>query len=70
MKVVLVIIDVEGVKSLTIVFTSYVDVIGRASYLVILLTLYIKVVLVVDLVSIGLLGTKSLEVLDTRLLVI
>jgi hypothetical protein len=50
------------------VFTSCIDTISRVSCLTVPLVLYIKVVLVVELVGAGLLDARSLIVLGRGLL--
>jgi hypothetical protein len=61
--------DVISAELLDVVFTSYVDTIGEASCLVVLLALYVKTVLI-NVVSIGLLGARSLVALITGFLAV
>jgi hypothetical protein len=68
-KGLLAIISVISAESLNIVFISCVNAIGGASCLAILLSLYVKAALV-NIVSTGLLGARSLVVLGIGLLAI
>ena len=62
--------DNRGIESLVIVFTGYIDVISRVYYSAESLVSPVDIVLVIDLISIGLYNTKSLELLGIGLLIV